>query len=197
MTMPNFNHFYIGSLVKKAQLNDSDAFAELYALTYQHIYQYSYRYLRNPDTAQDAVQEVYILALKNICKLKDTTLFIAWLNQIAFRVCYDMCKNKNQGYDEINSELLELSPDEYMDHNPESKVLKSDQTQSLKAAIQELSFSEQQAIVMKHLNDMKLEDIAKAMECSRSSVKRYIENGKKHLQTILQQDTIQVKEVNT
>lgn len=197
MTMPNFNHFYIGSLVKKAQLNDSDAFAELYALTYQHIYQYSYRYLRNPDTAQDAVQEVYILALKNICKLKDTTLFIAWLNQIAFRVCYDMCKNKNQGYDEINSELLELSPDEYMDHNPESKVLKSDQTQSLKAAIQELSFSEQQAIVMKYLNDMKLEDIAKAMECSRSSVKRYIENGKKHLQTILQQDTIQVKEVNT
>ncbi len=195
--MPNFNHFYIGSLVKKAQLNDSDAFAELYALTYQHIYQYSYRYLRNPDTAQDAVQEVYILALKNICKLKDTTLFIAWLNQIAFRVCYDMCKNKNQGYDEINSELLELSPDEYMDHNPESKVLKSDQTQSLKAAIQELSFSEQQAIVMKYLNDMKLEDIAKAMECSRSSVKRYIENGKKHLQTILQQDTIQVKEVNT
>lgn len=195
--MPNFNHFYIGSLVKKAQLNDSDASAELYALTYQHIYQYSYRYLRNPDTAQDAVQEVYILALKNICKLKDTTLFIAWLNQIAFRVCYDMCKNKNQGYDEINSELLELSPDEYMDHNPESKVLKSDQTQSLKAAIQELSFSEQQAIVMKYLNDMKLEDIAKAMECSRSSVKRYIENGKKHLQTILQQDTIQVKEVNT
>lgn len=53
--MPNFNHLYIGGLVKKAQQDDSDAFAELYALTYQHIYQYSYRYLRNPDTAQDAV----------------------------------------------------------------------------------------------------------------------------------------------
>lgn len=195
--MPDFNHLYIGGLVKKAQQDDSDAFAELYALTYQHIYQYSYRYLRNPDTAQDAVQEVYILALKNISKLKDPSLFVAWLNQIAFRVCFGMCKAQNSNYDEISPQILELSPDEYMDHNPESRMLKSDQTQSLKRAIQQLSFCEQQAIVMKYLNEMKIDDIAKSMQCSRSSVKRYIENGKIHLHEALQHETIQVKEVNS
>lgn len=194
--MPNFNHLYIGGLVKKSQQDDSDAFAELYALTYQHIYQYSYRYLRNPDTAQDAVQEVYILALKNITKLKDATLFVAWLNQIAFRVCYTMCKTQNSNYGEISPEILELSPDEYMDHNPESKMLKSDQTQSLKKAIQQLASCEQQAIVMKYLNEMTIDDIAKSMQCSRSSVKRYIEKGKKQLHEILQHETLQKKEVN-
>lgn len=194
--MPNFNHLYIGGLVKKSQQDDSDAFAELYALTYQHIYQYSYRYLRNPDTAQDAVQEVYILALKNITKLKDATLFVAWLNQIAFRVCYTMCKTQNSNYGEISPEILELSPDEYMDHNPESKMLKSDQTQSLKKAIQQLASCEQQSIVMKYLNEMTIDDIAKSMQCSRSSVKRYIEKGKKQLHEILQHETLQKKEVN-
>ena len=90
--MADFNHVYMGSLVKRAQHKDSDAFAELYALTYKHIYQYACHYLKNTDTAQDAVQDIYILALKNIDNIKDVTLFVAWLNQIAFHVCYDICK---------------------------------------------------------------------------------------------------------
>lgn len=108
-----------------------------------------------------------------------------------------MCKKQNSLYDEISPEILELSPDEYMDHNPEGMMLKSDQTQSLKKAIQQLSFCEQQAIVMKYLNEMTIDDIAKSMQCSRSSVKRYLESGKKHLHEILQYETLQVKEVNS
>ena len=195
--MADFNHLYMGGLVKKAQRNDSDAFAELYALTYQHIYQYACRYLRDTYIAQDAVQEIYILALKNIQKIKDVTLFVAWLNQIAFRVCYDLCKKRNQQYGEISPELLELSPDEYQDHNPEHKVLQNDQTKHLQEAINRLPFSEQQVIVMKFYNEMKLEDIADAMQCSRSSVKRYLINAKKNLQKFLQAEHLPVKEANS
>ena len=84
--MKDMNIPYIAGLVIRAQHSDSDAFAELYALTYNKVYNYTRHYLRDDFLAQDAMQEVYILALKNIGKLNDPTVFIAWLNRICFHV---------------------------------------------------------------------------------------------------------------
>ena len=83
--MKDMNIPYIAGLVIRAQHSDSDAFAELYALTYNKVYNYTRHYLRDDFLAQDAMQEVYILALKNIGKLNDPTVFIAWLNRGAGR----------------------------------------------------------------------------------------------------------------
>ena len=60
----------------------------LYTLTYQKQYAFARHYLKDEQLAQDAVQETYILALKNLAKLKDPIVFVAWLNQIAFRTCF-------------------------------------------------------------------------------------------------------------
>lgn len=183
--MAEINHSYIGRLVIQSQDGDSDAFAELYAITYQHTYNYAAHYLRNRDLAQDAVQETYILALKNIMSIKEPSLFVAWLNQICFRVCYDMSKAKGSGMDEANPELLEFLHDEYLPHNPEENVAKSDETERINIAVSSLPFNEQQVIVMRYYNDMKLEEIASALSISRSSVKRYLNSAKERLAKIL------------
>ena len=177
--MPDFNHAYIGNLVIQAQSGSSEAFAELYATTYNHVYNYSRHYLRDAYLAQDAVQETYISALKNINNIKDPSLFVAWLNQICFHVCYDMA-NKNQP-DSVSSELLELILDNKPEHNPDEHYEDKEELEAVKTAVGKLPFLEQQVIVMRFYNEMKLEDIADALSCSRSTVKRYINNGKKLL----------------
>lgn len=114
--MESLDYKYIAQLVTRAQSGDSDAFAELYAATYQREYTFSYRYLRDEYLAQDALQETYILALKNLSKLKDPTLVISWLNQINFRVCYNMNKKYqryNQEMEEGNEFLDTFSLEEY------------------------------------------------------------------------------------
>ena len=179
--MADFNHSYIGQLVINTQEGDSDAFAELYAVTYKHTYNYAAHYLRDADLAQDAVQETYILALKNITGIKEPALFVAWLNQICFRVCYDMCRKNNSGYGESNPELMELVRDEYLSHNPEESVAIRDEADRLTNAIHKLPFNEKQVIVMRYYNDMKLEEIASALHCSRSSVKRYLNSARERL----------------
>lgn len=73
--MKDLNIPYIAGLVIRAQHSDSDAFAELYALTYNKVYNYTRHYLRDDFLAQDAMQEVYILALKNIGKLNSSPPF--------------------------------------------------------------------------------------------------------------------------
>ena len=164
------------------QQNNSDAFAELYALTYNKIYNYARHYLRDEYLAQDAVQEIYISALKNIDKIKDPSLFVAWLNQIAFRVCYDMT-NRQSGVQaqSTESELLELVMDERDEFSPEQSALNEDEHQRLMQAIESLHPDEKQCIVMKYYRNMKLEDIADALDISRSTVKRYIASAEAEL----------------
>jgi len=183
--MADFNHSYISNLVVKAQSGNSDAFAELYAMTYKHVFNYAAHYLRDQDLAQDAVQDTYISALKNIQSIKDTSLFIAWLNQICFHTCYDMCKKNNQLNENDPSELIELIKDEYLGHNPELNFENDDEIKRLKDAIQKLPFNEQQVIVMRYYNELKLEDIAKALRISKSSVKRHLKNAIESLSEIL------------
>ena len=50
-----------------------------------------------------------------------------------------------------------------------------------------LPFSESQAILLRYYNNMKLDEIAKLLDCSRSSVKRYIKNGQDRLRKLIKQ----------
>lgn len=186
--MAELNYAYIGQLVEKAQAGNSNAFAELYAMTYQHTYNYAAHYLRDTQLAQDALQETYILALRNISGIKDPPLFVAWLNQICFRVCYDMSRKNKQEFGDNNPELLELVRDEYMSHNPEEQCETDDEIIRLKEAVLSLPFTEQQVIVMRYYNDMKLEEIASALDCSRSSVKRYLISARERLGKMLRKE---------
>lgn len=173
---------YIASLVLRARQNDSDAFASLYAMTYNKVYNYVRHYLRDDFIAQDALQEIYILALKNLEKLNDPTLFIAWLNRISFNVCYDFStKAKGTDLPDSDSEILESLMDKNPDLNPEMRYQKDEERDRLQKAINSLPFLEKQVIVMRFFNNMKLEDIANACDISRSSVKRYLASGQSAL----------------
>lgn len=99
--MSALDYNYVADLVVKAQNSDSDAFAELYAATYQKQYQFAYSYLKDEYLAQDALQETYIIAFKDLSKLKDPLLVLAWLNQINFRVCFKMHQKQKRYSAEI------------------------------------------------------------------------------------------------
>ena len=172
------NHKYIAGLVIRAQHEDSDAFAELYGLTYPKVLHYAERYLRDSYLAQDAVQEIYILALKNISKLRDPSLFVAWMNQISFRVCYDLSNQHLENYGAITDpELLEVICDDKVEKNPEFLVAKEDEYARLRNAIDNLPSHEKQVIVLRFFNNMKIDDIADTLQISKSTVKRYIATG--------------------
>jgi len=184
--MSELNVTYLAGLVIRAKTNDSNAFAELYALTYNKVYNYARHYLRDDFLAQDALQEIYILALKNLKKLNDPLLFIAWLKRISFNVCYDMSNQLKLTSNHVNDPaLLEIICDEHIYSNPEDNMLKKDEVKRLNEALDTLPFNMKQVLIMRYFNEMKLEDIASALEISRSSVKRYIASGQDKLRKIM------------
>lgn len=65
---------YLAKLVERTQMGDSDAFAELYTATYQKQYRFAYQYTKDSYLAQDILQDVYILVLKNIPYTEESIL---------------------------------------------------------------------------------------------------------------------------
>lgn len=180
------NHKYIATLVVRAQLDDSDAFAELYGLTYHLVYHYALRYLRDDYLAQDAVQEIYILALKNLCKLNNPTLFVAWIKQISFRVCFDIASKSSKSYGSITDpDLLKLIKDDNMSHDPSYRIEKDDEYNRLREAILQLPANEKQAIILRYYNNLKIDEIASLMSISKSTTKRYLASAHQTLAQIM------------
>ena len=73
---------YLAKLVERTQMGDSDAFAELYTATYQKQYRFAYQYTKDSYLAQDILQDVYILVLKNIHTLNKQSFSVNLINFI-------------------------------------------------------------------------------------------------------------------
>lgn len=178
--MADLDYQYLAELVLRAQEGDSNSFAELYVATYQQQYRFSYRYLQDEFLAQDALQETYILALKNITTLRDPKVFVSWLNQINMRVCFAIYRREKRQELELDRyEQVKLLRSDL--GSPEERALVADQQERLLKEIMALPFSESQAILLRYFRNMKLEEIADMMQISRSSVKRYLESGRNKL----------------
>lgn len=178
---------YLAKLVKQTQLGDSNAFAELYTATYQIQYRFAYQYTKDTYQAQDILQDVYILVLKNIHTLKNPRFFMSWLHQITFRMCYDSAQKKQRQ----SQELQYATPDEdatydpadsSVDSNPEEYTLHKDMRQEVVNAIYSLPEEFAQPIVMRYYDNMAVPSIAAAMGCSSSTIKRRLNKGHKLLE---------------
>ncbi len=180
--MPKLDYKYIARLVEKAKLGNSDAFAELYAATYQREYTYAYNYLKDAYLAQDALQETFILALKNLKTLQDPQAFVSWLNQICFRVCFNM--QRKQSYQCENA--IDMSVTDSVNHqnpesSPEDAFIVVEQQRYILDQVMDLPPLEAEAIILRYYKNMKVDDCARLMNVSKSTVKRYINRGLEHL----------------
>lgn len=178
--MSDLDYQYLASLAAYAREGNSDAFAELYAATYQNQYRFACSYLKDELLAQDAVLDTYLLALKNIAALKDTNLFIPWLNQIMFRVCFRLQKKKQPEENNIiEYEELEKRPPDDLD--PEEYIIRIDGHDFIIRQVMNLPFTESQVIILRYYNHLEIGEISRLMDMSRSAVRKYLSSGCKKL----------------
>ena len=76
-------------LVEQAREGDDVAFTELVDLDGDLCYAIAYRILRDPERAQDAVQQAFLLAWRELPRLRDPERFGPWLHRLLVNACYE------------------------------------------------------------------------------------------------------------
>ncbi len=75
-------------LVEQAQRGDPEAFAALVRLSADRLYAIAYRILRDPDRAEDALQQALVDAWQDLPSLRDPDRFEAWTWRLVVRASY-------------------------------------------------------------------------------------------------------------
>ncbi len=76
-------------LVERARDGDEIAFSELVDLDGDRCYAIAYRILRDAERAQDAVQQAFLNAWRELPRLRDPERFGPWLHRLLVNACYE------------------------------------------------------------------------------------------------------------
>jgi RNA polymerase sigma factor (sigma-70 family) len=80
----------LNDAVTRAKAGDLDAFSRLVQATQVMSYAVALGVLRDPDMAQDAIQEAFLRAFRRLKDLEEPAAFISWLRRIVIGVASDM-----------------------------------------------------------------------------------------------------------
>lgn len=75
--------------VERARGGDELAFAELVDLHGGRCFGVAYRILRDVERAEDAVQQAFLLAWRDLPRLRDFERFEGWLHRLLVNACYE------------------------------------------------------------------------------------------------------------
>ena len=97
-------------LVERAQRGDHDAFAVLAGATIGRMDAAARLILRDPDRAEDAVQETLVRCWRDLPTLRDPDRFEAWLNRLFLNACRDQLRSaKRRSIEVVLPEIVRRS----------------------------------------------------------------------------------------
>jgi RNA polymerase sigma-70 factor, ECF subfamily len=158
-------------LVSMAMSGDEQAFAEIIEL-YQHsVYNLTYRMLNDAREAEDAAQETFLRAYRNLHRYDSNRSFKTWLLSIASNYCIDLIRRWRKlswlSIDDLLPSLELTSPEP----TPEDMTIRKERQNTLQNLLEKLAPDYRAAVVMYYWYDMPCQEIAEALNTSESAIK--------------------------
>jgi RNA polymerase sigma-70 factor (ECF subfamily) len=182
-------------LVERARRGDDVAFGELIDLEGNRCYAIAYRILRDAERAQDAVQQAFLAAWRDLPRLRDAERFEAWLHRLLVNACYEEARRYRRWSGRIRA-LPADGPDELGVPDPMVRV---DERDALERAFQRLSPEHRAVVVLHHHMGWPLATIAETVGAPVGTVKSRLHHATRSLRAALQTDArieLDLPEVN-
>jgi RNA polymerase sigma-70 factor (ECF subfamily) len=142
----------------------------------QRVFRLIYRIVDNVADAQDLTQEAFIKALQRQDQLKDPEKSAHWLSRIATNTAIDFLRrNGKVNFCEIDALIEPLrEPSE----TPEQAVLRTEHRAYLDDGLSCLTERERTALILRDVEGISAEDVARQLNCSKATVRSHIANAR-------------------
>jgi len=142
----------------------------------QRIFRQIYRIVGNVHDAQDLTQEAFIKALQRQDQIKDELKAAHWLSRIATNTALDFLRRHGR------IAFVELSSSSHSHgETPEAAMMRSEQRDWLAEGFERLTPRERAALVLRDMEDLPAEEVARRLDCSRATVRSHIANARAKL----------------
>jgi len=160
-------------LMARLAAGDREALAPLMERHYRRLYRIALSYLRQPDDALDVVQECFVKAYRNAGRWDGSAAAAPWLGRIAVNLSIDRWR-RNQRRLRTFAPLPEGDHDPSLggsDDGPERPLAGREARERLRAALATLPERQRAVVVLRHYQDLSLDEIARTLGISLGTVK--------------------------
>lgn len=170
------------NLIQAAVRGESSAFGTLYDLYQPRIYRFVLIKVGHREEAEDLTHQVFLSAWQNMKSYRSKGFpFSSWLYRIARNKVVDFYRTKRE-----SSSIDQIDPEFFIE--PAVQHLNIDlgiERDRVMMAIQKLESNYQDVVVLRFVEDMSVEEVAKTLKRSSGSVKVTQHRAIKKLKEIL------------
>jgi RNA polymerase sigma-70 factor, ECF subfamily len=147
----------------------------------RRIFLQIYGIVRNVADAQDLTQEAFIKALQHQEQLKDEQKAAHWLSRIATNTAIDFLRRSGRA----TFCELDQAQDSHWE-TPEQWVLRGEHRDYLEDGLRLLSPRERAALMLRDVEDLPAEEVARRLDCSKATVRSHIANARTKLRRYME-----------
>ena len=166
------------SLVERAQTGDREAFSQLVKASTRRLFGVARLILRDPDRAEDAVQDALLLAWRDLRALRDPDAWEAWVRRLTVNACY-----KAAGRDQRRTRLeAEVRADPRSTTVPDPSTDLADR-EWVYAAIDRIGIDQRAVIVLHYYLDLPMKEVADILDIPYGTAASRLHRGLEAMRT--------------
>jgi RNA polymerase sigma-70 factor (ECF subfamily) len=171
------------------QSGNKDLFADLFKKHVSVVYGTCLFYLQDKDEAQDATMQLFEKLMLDINN-REIDNFKGWLSFVVRNHCISIIrKNKSQSKNIKSYYEFEYEDANYVTEEKINTVSDDVMLENMKQCLPKLKENQRLCVELFYLNDKSYQDIANQTGFTLNEVKSYIQNGKRNLKLLLENQT--------
>jgi RNA polymerase sigma-70 factor (ECF subfamily) len=161
----------LANLLESCRAGDELAWEMLVRQTQSRVFGIAMTYVRDRDEARDLSQDIFVRIYRNLDGCKDADRFLPWLVRISRNACIDHLRRRKArppARDIPAEEALRLvAPDEA----PDEELERQSRRRVVETALHSLSEINREIILLKDMQGLALEEIARLLNLPLGTVK--------------------------
>jgi RNA polymerase sigma-70 factor (ECF subfamily) len=170
----NFEEMWL----ERAKLGDEEAFARIVEHYQVPVYNLCHRMLDDPMEAEDAAQETFFRAYRNMDRFDPERKFINWILTIASNHCVDRIRRRRLRFVSMD----DLVSDPFVAETgsgPEYSMLEREGQEEVQTLLRDLPPKDRATVVLKYWYEMSYEEIGEMLSMSVSAVKSRLHRARR------------------
>ena len=171
-------------LIARSRDGDVDAFNQIVDMYQRPLYNMALRMLGDAPAAEDATQDAFFSAFRNIGRFKGGNLK-SWLFTIAANACRDVLRSRNvRRTESLDAEDVTIDPPSSIE-SPEDYAVRREMGQSIQQGLHSIPHDQRLAVVLIDVQGFGYEEAAGVMGISVGTVKSRLIRGRARVRDFL------------
>ena len=172
-------------LIERCKKGDEIAWTRLVDATYRDVYTLCLRILRDPNDAAEATQDTFLKVWRNLSGFRGDAAFETWLYRVATNTALSKHRSRKRRRTHETGVEDEMLGQFASGASVENAATARIDVKELERALGDLPDHYRDAVVMRDVYGLSIEEIAKQMKISETAAKVRVHRGRKKLKEIM------------